>query len=176
VTGQIFLFFALGAIAGATAVVALVALRHFGRRSRQDLSRTIDEAERRASDILELAAELRRAADALVGDLDARAERLEALIARAEELETASSRPEPEDGPDAAPASAPAPDAERLADEREAGNPVGEIYELADRGLDPAAIARATERQLGEVELVLGLRDRRGRGRPSGGGAGGRGS
>lgn len=95
-----------------------------------------------------LASDLQELADRLASQLDARAERLEALLARADrtlrELRAASR---------AAPTE-PAPATPSTPDDRG----FHEIHALADQGLGALDIAKRTGRPTGQVELILNLR------------------
>jgi hypothetical protein len=117
------------------------------------------------SDVRHWEVEMRETARELCGQLDSKisimqhlirdarqqAERLEALLARAEHEDQApsdaSNSPPAERAPSGHPAS---PAARRHA----------EIYTLADAGLSSAAIASRLASPIGEVELILGLRQR----------------
>lgn len=97
----------------------------------------------------------------LVAAADAAATRLERATERAERVDAqhsptasrpASASPAPRDS---IPSASGGPHRPAHTDER-----YGEIYALAEAGLDPASIARQVGSTTGEVQLILGLRKR----------------
>ena len=105
----------------------------------------------------ELLVELEKMARQMTAQLDSRAVRLEVLIKEADEkiaaLKTAGQSTTTQIAPRKEASSSlirdPAPDPRHA-----------QAYELADKGLDGRQIARQLGRPVGEVELILALRDR----------------
>jgi hypothetical protein len=127
-------------------VVSLAALAAARRRT-PDVPADGSDAVRR--DLSRLVAELQASARDQVARLDREVRRLQEAVAQAEKarlaLEDARSRT-PAPPPPARPAERPA-------------NPLhARIFELRDSGKDPADIGVETGLEVGEVELILGLR------------------
>jgi len=115
------------------------------------------------------------ALEALIADADRAAARLEAALARSAEAAPGSQRPQPQPTsqaeslkpphPAAPPAGKIPPDgAAELsggAVQRGSADRREEIYTLADYGFEPAEIARRVGSPIGEVQLILGLREKK---------------
>lgn len=115
-----------------------------------------------AGELAELGSDIEELAERLAAQLDAKAAKIEKLIAEADvrlaALERAGATPE----------IAPMRTAEVRAEARPARfvaardldpDPVSrEIFRLADDGRSPAEIAKATNEQIGKIQLILALR------------------
>src|SRR5688572_30558102 len=129
-------------------LVALIALAAARRREPQGGSDGGDAIRR---DLSRLVAEMQAAARDQVARLDREVRRLQEAVAQAEKarlaLEDARTRAA------VAPPPAPSRPAERPS------NPLHDrVFELRDSGKDPADIGVETGLEVGEVELILGLR------------------
>ncbi len=151
-------------------IVAISVWRRAQQRSalardltREQRARLRDQQEVRQS-LEELLVQLDEVTTRINTQLDTRMTRLEAMLRLADERTGQPTEPA------AAPAEAPPPAAPRVAADV-GGRRWQRVYELADQGTSPIAIAEALQLPVGEVELVLDLRgySKGGDGNPAGG-------
>lgn len=156
-----------------TIVILLKRSRRFFSRSRQDsslITRTPRPGRRDAGhhldappDVLRWEVQMHETARELSAQLDSKMGALQALIADADRaaarLEAAAAETSP-----ATPPSKPPPSAQPPTGDDSARSPDRcsdeEIYTLSDYGLDAAEIAARIGSPVGEVELILDLRDK----------------